>query len=34
VELGLAGRGDYVLMVRGFSSDPTTNIPSVTVITV
>ena len=34
VELKLAGKGDYVLMVRGFHSNLEQNTPSVTVLTV
>lgn len=34
LELKLAGKGEYVLMVRGFHSNPEQNIPSVTVLTV
>ena len=33
-ELGIAGKGEYVLLVRGFHSNPELNIPSVTVVTV
>ncbi|MBL7179184.1 MAG: pyruvate kinase [Pseudomonadota bacterium] len=34
VELGLAVKGHTILVVRGFSSDPQQNAPSVTVVTV
>jgi len=34
VELKLAGKGDYILMVRGFHSNLEQNTPSVTVLTV
>jgi len=33
-DLQLANKGEYVLLVRGFHSDPELNIPSVTVVTV
>ena len=33
-ELKLADNGEYVLLVRGFHSEPENNIPSVTVLTV
>jgi pyruvate kinase len=33
-DLQLAGKGEYVLLVRGFHSNPELNIPSVTVVTV
>jgi hypothetical protein len=33
-ELKLASEGDTVLVVRGFSSDPEQNTPSVTIVTV
>ena len=32
--LGLAKRGEYILLVRGFSADPAHNTPSVTLLTV
>ena len=32
-ELGLARKGQTVLVVRGFSHDPQANTPSVTVVT-
>ena len=34
VDLGLAAEGQTILVVRGFSSDPGQNKPSVTVVTV
>jgi pyruvate kinase len=34
LQLGLAERGDHILLVRGFSSEPELNTPTVTVLTV
>jgi pyruvate kinase len=34
MELGLAGKGDYILLIRGFSNDESLNTPSITTITV
>jgi pyruvate kinase len=33
-ELGLAAKGDTILVVSGFSTDPAENVPSVTIVTV
>ena len=33
-ELGLAGDGDFIIMVRGFNADPQWNTPSITLLQV
>jgi pyruvate kinase len=34
IDLGLAGTGEFILLVRGFNDNPDLNLPSVTVITI
>ena len=34
IDLGIASKGDIILVVRGFSTEPEENAPSVTVVTV
>jgi pyruvate kinase len=34
IDLGLAGTGEFILLVRGYNDNPKLNLPSVTVITI